>query len=121
MHRSRKDFLPSWYFSDIDTACIECRISHEVGEMADAIEHTQMLASRASMIQKCGHEHNAAMSVCDPALVKRYSTRLRMNYDTFKMIHQSLYLVRPLLLGPLLLAVKAVVTSVCVDEACSCI
>lgn len=69
------------------------RTAYEVGDMAQAIERSQMTAMRANFIQKCGRPDFGAMDVCHPDHITAYINKLGENYDVLRFIHQGLYLV----------------------------
>lgn len=65
----------------------------EVGDMTEAVDRSQMIATLSNMIQKCADPSKADMPVCHQDMLKSYITKMQENYDILKYNHQHLYLV----------------------------
>lgn len=61
--------------------------------MAEAVEHSQMIATLSNMIQKCADPSISHMPVCKQELLDQYVGTMQNNYNILKHNHQRLYLV----------------------------
>lgn len=68
-----------------------------MGDVADAIQFSQMIAICANYLVNCYDPSYASMDICDAASVQSVESSMSNSYNELKRCHQGLYLV--MLLG----------------------